>query len=112
MGLFDAQDPGGFGYVTRHAYDENGNETKLTDPKGQTVVTSYDELNRQKTKAYAFAPAASVGPFIYTGVVFASLIDWLLWGTLPDRYSVIGAFVVVGAAVLALRLRHLDDPLE
>ena len=64
------------------------------------------------TQAYAFAPAASVGPFIYTGVVFASLIDWLLWGTLPDRYSVIGAFVVVGAAVLALRLRHLDDPLE
>ncbi len=58
------------------------------------------------TKAYAFAPAARVGPFIYTGVVFASVIDWLLWGRLPDGYSVVGALVVVGAAVLALRMRH------
>ena len=64
------------------------------------------------TQAYAFAPAARVGPFIYTGVVFASLIDWLLWGTLPDRYSVVGAFVVVGAAVLALRMRAKGDPPE
>jgi drug/metabolite transporter (DMT)-like permease len=58
------------------------------------------------TRAYAFGPAARVGPFIYTGPVFASLIDWLLWGTLPDAYSVVGALLVVGAAVLALRLRH------
>ncbi|HVQ30520.1 MAG TPA: DMT family transporter [Vicinamibacteria bacterium] len=62
------------------------------------------------TQAYAYAPAARVGPFIYTGVVFASLIDWLLWGTLPDRYSVLGAFVVVGAALLALRMRDAADP--
>lgn len=62
------------------------------------------------TKAYAFAPAARVGPFIYTGVVFASLVDWLLWGTLPDGYSVIGALVVVGAAVLALRMRDVAEP--
>jgi drug/metabolite transporter (DMT)-like permease len=58
------------------------------------------------TQAYAFAPAARVGPFMYTGVVFASLIDWLLWGRWPDAYSVIGAVIVVGAAVLALRMRH------
>jgi drug/metabolite transporter (DMT)-like permease len=58
------------------------------------------------TRAYAFAPAARVGPFIYTGPVFASLIDWLFWGTLPDLLSVLGALLVVGAAVLALRMRH------
>jgi drug/metabolite transporter (DMT)-like permease len=62
------------------------------------------------TKAYAFAPAARVGPFIYTGPVFASLIDWLLWGTLPDGVWLVGALLVVGAAVLALRLRHGDEP--
>jgi drug/metabolite transporter (DMT)-like permease len=68
------------------------------------TVATFGQLSM--TRAYAFGPAARVGPFIYLGPVFASVIDWLLWGTLPDRYSVIGAFLVVGAAVLALRLRH------
>ena len=33
------QDPGGLNLVTEHEYDANGNETKLDDPKGQTVTT-------------------------------------------------------------------------
>jgi drug/metabolite transporter (DMT)-like permease len=57
------------------------------------------------TRAYAHAPAARVGPFIYAGPVFASLIDWLIWGTLPDLYTAAGALLVVGAGVLALRQR-------
>jgi drug/metabolite transporter (DMT)-like permease len=65
------------------------------------------------TRAYAHAPAAQVGPFIYAGPVFASVLDWLLWGTLPDRVWVVGAVLVAGAAVLALRMRHAaDTPLE
>ena len=63
------------------------------------------------TRAYAHAPAAQVGPFIYAGPVFASLLDWLLWGTLPDRVWVVGAVLVVGAAVLALRMRHAPEAL-
>ena len=65
------------------------------------------------TRAYAHAPAAQVGPFIYAGPVFASLLDWLLWGTLPDRVWVVGAVLVMGAAVLALRMRHAPEaPVE
>jgi drug/metabolite transporter (DMT)-like permease len=65
------------------------------------------------TRAYAHAPAARVGPFIYAGPVFASLLDWLLWGTLPDRVSVMGAILVMVAAVLALRMRHAPEgPVE
>jgi drug/metabolite transporter (DMT)-like permease len=65
------------------------------------------------TRAYAHAPAAQVGPFIYAGPVFASLLDWLLWGTLPDRVWVVGAVLVAGAAVLALRMRHAPEaPVE
>ena len=62
------------------------------------------------TRAYAFAPAAQVGPFIYTGVLFASLIDWLAWGTLPDGLFVAGALLVCGAAILALRMRARSEP--
>jgi drug/metabolite transporter (DMT)-like permease len=57
------------------------------------------------TRAYRHAPAASVGPFLYVGPVFAGLLDFLLWRRLPDRWFVIGALVVIGAASLALRLR-------
>jgi drug/metabolite transporter (DMT)-like permease len=57
------------------------------------------------TRAYSCAPAARVGPFIYTGVVFAGVLDLLLWGTLPDGLFLLGASMVSLAAILALRLR-------
>ena len=57
------------------------------------------------TRAYVHAPAARVGPFLYAGPVFAGLLDWLIWGRLPDLLFVVGAAVVIAAATLALRLR-------
>jgi drug/metabolite transporter (DMT)-like permease len=56
------------------------------------------------TRAYAQAPAAQVGPFIYTSVVFAALLDWLLMGAAPDALSMAGAVLVIAAGALALRL--------
>ena len=35
------------------------------------------------TRAYAHAPAAQVGPFIYSSVVFAAVFDWALFAKLP-----------------------------
>jgi drug/metabolite transporter (DMT)-like permease len=61
------------------------------------------------TRAYLHAPAASVGPFLYAGPVFAGLLDWILWSRLPDALFVVGAAVVVLAATLALRLRHPEE---
>jgi drug/metabolite transporter (DMT)-like permease len=55
------------------------------------------------TQAYAHAPAAQVGPFIYSSVVFAGLMDWWLWGRLPDLPFVVGAALVCAAGILALR---------
>jgi drug/metabolite transporter (DMT)-like permease len=57
------------------------------------------------TRAYSLAPAGRVGPFIFTGVVFAGLLDWALWGTLPGALSLLGGLLVTAAAILALRLR-------
>jgi drug/metabolite transporter (DMT)-like permease len=62
------------------------------------------------TRAYVHAPAARVGPFIYVGPVFAGLIDWAVWGRLPDALFVLGAGVVVAAATLALRLQEAPPP--
>lgn len=59
------------------------------------------------TRAYAQAPAAQIGPFVYSGVVFAGLLDWAVWHLLPDAFFVLGAVLVLLAAVLALRLSRL-----
>jgi drug/metabolite transporter (DMT)-like permease len=70
---------------------------------GMGTVATFGQLCM--TRAYSFAAAARVGPFIYTGVLFATLVDWTVFKTAPDGLSLAGAVLVVGAAVLALRLR-------
>jgi drug/metabolite transporter (DMT)-like permease len=55
------------------------------------------------TRAYAHAPAAQVGPFIYSAVVFAGLMDWWLWARVPDLWFLAGAALVCTAGILALR---------
>jgi drug/metabolite transporter (DMT)-like permease len=57
------------------------------------------------TEAYAFAPAAQVGPFVYTTVVFAGFFDWWLFDRPPDRYTLAGAVMIALAGILALRRR-------
>jgi drug/metabolite transporter (DMT)-like permease len=62
------------------------------------------------TRAYAHAPAAQVGPFVYTGVVFAALADWALWRTLPDAFFVPGALLIAAAGASMLRRRAPRTP--
>jgi drug/metabolite transporter (DMT)-like permease len=54
------------------------------------------------TRAYALAPAASVGPFTYSTVVFAALFGWGFWNEVPDGFSAAGAVLVCAAGVLAI----------
>lgn len=50
-------------------------------------------------KAFAMAEAAAIAPFGYTGLIWAGLWGWLFWGNLPDRWTVIGALIIVGAGL-------------
>lgn len=52
------------------------------------------------TKAYACAPAALIGPFTYTAVIFSALLAWLIWGEAMDRYSMLGCALVVATCVM------------
>lgn len=54
------------------------------------------------TKAYAAAPAARIGPFTYSAVVFAGLLGWLLWGERPDAWSMLGILLVIASCLLAV----------
>lgn len=52
-------------------------------------------------KALARVPAVVVQPFAYTMLVWAVVIGYLVFGDLPDRWTVLGALVVVGAGCYA-----------
>ena len=52
------------------------------------------------TKGYSLAPAAKVGPFSYSNVVFAMLLGWLLWGEILDFLTWVGAFLICIAGII------------
>jgi drug/metabolite transporter (DMT)-like permease len=61
------------------------------------------------TKAYSFAPAAQVGVFGYSNVVFSSLIGWMFWEERLYLTTIIGAVLIALAGVMtsfAARKRH------
>ncbi|MBI3547172.1 MAG: DMT family transporter [Gammaproteobacteria bacterium] len=66
------------------------------------------------TRAYSYAPAAEVGPFSYSTVVFAAIAGWMWWDELPDMLSFIGAVLVCLAGILTIRFagRRVAPPAE
>ncbi|MDJ0861560.1 MAG: DMT family transporter [Gammaproteobacteria bacterium] len=58
------------------------------------------------TRAYALAPAAQVGPFTYSSVIFATAYGWLFWGELMDLVTAVGATLVIIAGVMTVRTRR------
>ena len=50
-------------------------------------------------RAFAMAEAAAVAPFGYTGLVWAALWGWLFFGDTPDRWTVLGATIIVMAGL-------------
>lgn len=57
------------------------------------------------TFAYKFAKASEVSIYSYSTILFALLLDMLLWGAMPDRWSVVGG-VGIMAATLMLYLQN------
>ncbi len=54
-------------------------------------------------RAFALAPASAVSPFVYTQIVWAVLFGFLVFGDLPDRWTILGAVVVVAAGLHLFR---------
>ncbi|MDQ1899683.1 DMT family transporter [Paracoccus sp. WLY502] len=50
-------------------------------------------------RAFATAEAGVLAPFGYTGLVWAGLWGWLLFGQLPDLWTVTGATIIVAAGL-------------
>ncbi|MCW1840995.1 DMT family transporter [Prosthecomicrobium hirschii] len=50
-------------------------------------------------RAYTHAPAPVVAPFIYTQIVWAVLIGYLVFGDLPGLNTIVGASIVIGSGL-------------
>ena len=49
--------------------------------------------------AFSLAEAGAIAPFGYTSLIWAALWGWMFWGVLPDRWTVLGAVIIVAAGL-------------
>ena len=47
------------------------------------------------TRAFKHAPVNVIAPFAFTGVIFSSIFDWLIWEHAPSTFFWIGTVVIV-----------------
>lgn len=65
------------------------------------------------TEAFSCAPPSVVGPFEYTALLWAFLIDRIVWSASPSLNLVLGALVVVGSGIFIIedeRRMGVDTP--
>jgi drug/metabolite transporter (DMT)-like permease len=55
------------------------------------------------TEAFRLGEASKVAPFEYSALAWGVAIDWLLWKTLPDHYTLIGAAIIIGSGIYLVR---------
>lgn len=55
--------------------------------------------NFTQIKSLELAPASTIAPFIYTNLVWATLYGYLLFGDLPDGWTVLGAAIIAGSGL-------------
>ena len=49
------------------------------------------------------ASSQDAAPFIYTSVIFSGLIDWIVWGNVPDLIALLGMGVVCLGGLIAMK---------
>lgn len=56
------------------------------------------------TGAMRYAAAHDAAPFLYTSVIFAGLIDWIVWKNKPGMISIVGMIIVcIGGIITMLK---------
>jgi len=62
--------------------------------------------------AHRLAPATVLAPFIYSQIVWMLLLGWLVFDQLPDRWTFVGAGIVISSGLYLLyreRVRHVPQ---
>jgi len=64
------------------------------------------------TEAFRRAPASVIAPLEYTALIWGLGLDWVLWGTLPDRWMLVGAGVIIACGIYLLRRERVHVEAE
>lgn len=56
------------------------------------------------TRSFQYGKASVLAPTSYFGIVFAGLLDWVIWHQLPDIWSIIGIVLISLGGVIMLTL--------
>lgn len=63
------------------------------------------------TLAYRHAPASILAPLTYIQLLWAGLLGWIIFGTIPDSMSLLGMAIVAGSGLLiAFKSRFTKAP--
>jgi drug/metabolite transporter (DMT)-like permease len=54
------------------------------------------------TESFRFAPASVIAPFDYVSILWAFVLGYILFGELPDEYTIGGAVVVIAAGLFVI----------
>ncbi|SBS39860.1 EamA-like transporter family protein [Marinomonas spartinae] len=57
-------------------------------------------------KALEYAHASILQPFNYSLLVFATIIGFLVFRELPDRWTIVGAGIVIASGLYVIYLQH------
>ena len=57
--------------------------------------------------AYRHAPASTLAPFIYFGLITHTTLGYLVFGQLPDVWTVSGAMIVIASGVYLVHREHV-----
>ena len=64
------------------------------------------------TEAFRHGEASAIAPFEYVALAWGLAIDWLLWHTLPDRWMLVGAGIIVASGVFLVRHERVHAEAE
>ena len=64
------------------------------------------------TEAFHRGEASAIAPFEYMALAWAIGIDWLIWQTLPDRYMLLGAAIIIASGVYLVRRERVHAEAE
>ncbi len=53
-----------------------------------------------------------MAPFEYSALAWGVAIDWLLWHTLPDGYTLLGAAIIIGSGIYLVRHEAVHSEAE
>lgn len=61
------------------------------------------------TEAFQHGQASVVAPFEYSALAWGMALDWLLWHTVPDHYTLLGAAIIVGSGIYLIRMERVKE---